>query len=206
MQQVSISFHGYKNSVSFFWCSVWLISVLWYILGSRNSRAKSSPSMMPTTLFSIPHTTKWFLDPPTIVLFYLSSLLPVFSSLLLQLVQKSFARLLYNDFLRNARFNLAYLIVSSNWEFFTFFIMSNIFFPYCSSIDEAAKEKFTSYSSLSLDESYQSRDLEKVFRCFPFLLFLIPRENRVTARFFLFGRFHNNLRNRFMMLKCNQPL
>ncbi|KAH0910542.1 hypothetical protein HID58_033863 [Brassica napus] len=57
----------------------------------------------------------------------------VFHSPYNKLVQKSFARLLYNDFLRNA-----------------------------SSIDEAAKEKFTPYSSLSLDESYQSRDLEKV--------------------------------------------
>ncbi|KAF2563698.1 hypothetical protein F2Q70_00017151, partial [Brassica cretica] len=57
----------------------------------------------------------------------------VFHSAYNKLVQKSFARLLYNDFLRNA-----------------------------SSIDEAAKEKFTPYSSLSLDESYQSRDLEKV--------------------------------------------
>ncbi|KAF3565847.1 hypothetical protein DY000_02015392 [Brassica cretica] len=57
----------------------------------------------------------------------------VFHSPYNKLVQKSFARLLYNDFLRNA-----------------------------SSIDEAAKEKFTPYSSLPLDESYQSRDLEKV--------------------------------------------
>jgi hydroxymethylglutaryl-CoA synthase len=57
----------------------------------------------------------------------------VFHSPYNKLVQKSFARLLYNDFLRNA-----------------------------SSIDEAAKEKFTPFSSLSLDESYQSRDLEKV--------------------------------------------
>ncbi|KAK0586067.1 hypothetical protein LWI29_000434 [Acer saccharum] len=50
----------------------------------------------------------------------------------LQLVQKSFARLMYNDFLRNA-----------------------------SSIDEAAKEKLGPFSTLSGDESYQSRDLEK---------------------------------------------
>ncbi|VVA89822.1 unnamed protein product [Arabis nemorensis] len=58
------------------------------VIGSKNLRAKSSPSMMRTTLFSILHTTN--------------------------------------------------------------------------SIDEAAKEKFTPFSSLSLDESYQSRDLEKV--------------------------------------------
>ncbi|XP_044484013.1 hydroxymethylglutaryl-CoA synthase [Mangifera indica] len=50
-----------------------------------------------------------------------------------KLVQKSFARLLYNDFLRNA-----------------------------SSVDEAAKEKLGPFSTLSSDDSYQSRDLEKV--------------------------------------------
>lgn len=50
-----------------------------------------------------------------------------------KLVQKSFARLLYNDFLRNA-----------------------------SSVDGAAKEKFGPFSTLCGDESYESRDLEKV--------------------------------------------
>ncbi|KAH9721687.1 Hydroxymethylglutaryl-CoA synthase [Citrus sinensis] len=50
-----------------------------------------------------------------------------------KLVQKSFARLLFNDFMRNA-----------------------------SSVDEAAKEKLGPFSTLSGDESYQSRDLEKV--------------------------------------------
>ncbi|KAK6935320.1 Hydroxymethylglutaryl-coenzyme A synthase, C-terminal domain [Dillenia turbinata] len=56
----------------------------------------------------------------------------VFHSPYNKLVQKSFARLLYNDFLKNAR-----------------------------SIDEAAKEKLAPFSSLSGDESYQNRDLEK---------------------------------------------
>nr|AQZ26753.1 3-hydroxy-3-methylglutaryl-CoA synthase [Eucommia ulmoides] len=56
----------------------------------------------------------------------------VFHSPYNKLVQKSFARLLFNDFLRNA-----------------------------SSIDEAAKEKLSPFSSLTGDESYQSRDLEK---------------------------------------------
>lgn len=60
----------------------------------------------------------------------------------LQLVQKSFSRLLFNDFTRNA-----------------------------SSIDEAAKEKLAPFSSLSNEESYQSRDLEKV--CNHLSLFLI---------------------------------
>ncbi|GER30554.1 hydroxymethylglutaryl-CoA synthase [Striga asiatica] len=56
----------------------------------------------------------------------------VFHSPYNKLVQKSFARLLFNDFLKNA-----------------------------SSIDEAAKEKLTPFSSLTNDESYQNRDLEK---------------------------------------------
>ncbi|KAK9668223.1 hypothetical protein RND81_13G042500 [Saponaria officinalis] len=57
----------------------------------------------------------------------------VFHSPYNKLVQKSFARLMYNDFLRNA-----------------------------SSINEDAKEKLTPFSDISIDESYQSRDLEKV--------------------------------------------
>lgn len=57
----------------------------------------------------------------------------VFHSPYNKLVQKSFARLMYNDFLRNA-----------------------------SSINEEAKEKMAPFSNLSIDESYQSRDLEKV--------------------------------------------
>nr|AZB52791.1 3-hydroxy-3-methylglutaryl coenzyme A synthase 2 [Centranthera grandiflora] len=56
----------------------------------------------------------------------------VFHSPYNKLVQKSFARLLFNDFLRSA-----------------------------SSIDEAAKEKLAPFSLLTNDESYQSRDLEK---------------------------------------------
>ncbi|RWR87580.1 hydroxymethylglutaryl-CoA synthase-like protein isoform X1 [Cinnamomum micranthum f. kanehirae] len=50
-----------------------------------------------------------------------------------KLVQKSFARLYFNDFLRNA-----------------------------SSVENDATEKLEPFSSLSGDESYQSRDLEKV--------------------------------------------
>ncbi|KAH6818186.1 hydroxymethylglutaryl-CoA synthase / HMG-CoA synthase / 3-hydroxy-3-methylglutaryl coenzyme A synthase [Perilla frutescens var. frutescens] len=56
----------------------------------------------------------------------------VFHSPYNKLVQKSFSRLVYNDFMRNA-----------------------------SSIDEAAKEKLAPFSSLSNEDSYQSRDLEK---------------------------------------------
>ncbi|XP_050228579.1 hydroxymethylglutaryl-CoA synthase [Mercurialis annua] len=57
----------------------------------------------------------------------------VFHSPYNKLVQKSFARLVYDDFVRNS-----------------------------SSIDEAAKEKLAPFSTLSNEESYQSRDLEKV--------------------------------------------
>lgn len=43
----------------------------------------------------------------------------------------------------------------------------------CSSINEAAKEKLKPFSSLSGDESYQSRDLEKVNRYrYTLILFL----------------------------------
>jgi hydroxymethylglutaryl-CoA synthase len=57
----------------------------------------------------------------------------VFHSPYNKLVQKSFARLYFCDFLRNA-----------------------------SSIDEAAKEKFGPFATLTGDKSYQNRDLEKV--------------------------------------------
>nr|ADI80347.1 3-hydroxy-3-methylglutaryl coenzyme A synthase [Panax ginseng] len=56
----------------------------------------------------------------------------VFHSPYNKLVQKSFARLTFNDFLRNA-----------------------------SSVDESAKEKLAPFSTLTGDESYASRDLEK---------------------------------------------
>ncbi|XP_078440515.1 hydroxymethylglutaryl-CoA synthase / HMG-CoA synthase / 3-hydroxy-3-methylglutaryl coenzyme A synthase [Wolffia australiana] len=57
----------------------------------------------------------------------------VFHSPYNKLVQKSFARLYFNDFIRN-----------------------------CSSVNEEAKVKLEPFSSLSADESYHSRDLEKV--------------------------------------------
>lgn len=56
----------------------------------------------------------------------------VFHSPYNKLVQKSFARLVFSDYLRNA-----------------------------SSVDEAAKEKLAPFSALTEDESYASRDLEK---------------------------------------------
>jgi hydroxymethylglutaryl-CoA synthase len=57
----------------------------------------------------------------------------VFHSPYNKLVQKSFARLYYNDFMRN-----------------------------CSSVDDDAKAKLQPFSNLTGEESYQSRDLEKV--------------------------------------------
>ena len=59
-------------------------------------------------------------------------------------------------------------------------------FLYCSSIDEASKEKFTPYYSLSLDESYQSRDLEKVFHHFPFLIVFDTVSYNIAQSFGLF--------------------
>ncbi|KAA8522332.1 hypothetical protein F0562_013307 [Nyssa sinensis] len=56
----------------------------------------------------------------------------VFHSPYNKLVQKSFARMLFSDFSRNV-----------------------------SSVDEATKEKLRPFSTLTVDESYQSRDLEK---------------------------------------------
>nr|GMD75088.1 Hydroxymethylglutaryl-CoA synthase [Ipomoea batatas] len=56
----------------------------------------------------------------------------VFHSPYNKLVQKSFARLIFNDVVRNASY-----------------------------IDEAAKEKLAPFSSLTGDESYSNRDLEK---------------------------------------------
>ncbi|KAG8050500.1 hypothetical protein GUJ93_ZPchr0009g1978 [Zizania palustris] len=56
----------------------------------------------------------------------------VFHSPYNKLVQKSFARLYYNDFMRN-----------------------------CSYVDNEAKEKLQPFSNLTVEESYQSRDLEK---------------------------------------------
>ncbi|XP_031097897.1 hydroxymethylglutaryl-CoA synthase-like [Ipomoea triloba] len=56
----------------------------------------------------------------------------VFHSPYNKLVQKSFARLIFNDVVRNASY-----------------------------IDEAAKEKLSPFSSLTGDESYSNRDLEK---------------------------------------------
>lgn len=57
----------------------------------------------------------------------------VFHSPYNKLVQKSFARLYFNDFLKSTSF-----------------------------VDEVAREKLTPFSALSGDESFQSRDLEKV--------------------------------------------
>ncbi|KAK4797134.1 hypothetical protein SAY86_029460 [Trapa natans] len=57
----------------------------------------------------------------------------VFHSPYNKLVQKSFARLIFNDFVRSA-----------------------------SSVDETAKENLSPFAALTGDESYQSRDLEKV--------------------------------------------
>lgn len=99
---------------------------------------------------------------------YLSNSIFCFEQL--QLVQKSFARLLYDDFLRNARLLFVFFIplgiMTSSFQKFYLHCACTwgliISASICSSIDEAAKEKLGPFSTLSGDESYQSRDLEKV--------------------------------------------
>ncbi|KAB5573633.1 hypothetical protein DKX38_000827 [Salix brachista] len=99
----------------------------------------------------------------------------VFHSPYNKLVQKSFARLVFNDFERKA-----------------------------SSIDEDTKEKLAPFSTLSGDESYQSRDLEKVSQQVAKPLFdakvqpttLIPKQvgNMYTAS--LYAAFASLLHNK----------
>ncbi|XWS48380.1 hypothetical protein CRYUN_Cryun13aG0071400 [Craigia yunnanensis] len=69
-----------------------------------------------------------------------------------KLVQKSFARLFFNDFLRNARF-----LVQKSFARLFF----NDFLRNASYIDEGAKEKLSPFSGLSNEKSYQSRNFEK---------------------------------------------
>ncbi|EYU39003.1 hypothetical protein MIMGU_mgv1a006016mg [Erythranthe guttata] len=104
----------------------------------------------------------------------------VFHSPYNKLVQKSFSRLLFNDFTRAA-----------------------------SSIDEAAKEKLSPFSSLSNDESYQSRDLEKVFN---HLTYFELKRFRIVMNFRsiiiniinFIDRHHNKWRSRFTMRKYSR--
>lgn len=109
----------------------------------------------------------------------------VFHSPYNKLVQKSFARLMFNDFLRNAR-----------------------------SVDEAAKEKLAPFSSLSGDESYQSRDLEKASQQVAKPLYdamvqpstLIPKQvgNMYTAS--LYAAFASLIHNKHISLGGNRVI
>lgn len=109
----------------------------------------------------------------------------VFHSPYNKLVQKSFARLMFNDFLRNAR-----------------------------SVDEAAKEKLAPFSSLSGDESYQSRDLEKASQQVAKPLYdamvqpstLIPKQvgNMYTAS--LYAAFASLIHNKHSSLGGNRVI
>lgn len=47
-----------------------------------------------------------------------------------------------------------------------FVLPESLLISFTSYIDESAKEKFVPYATLTGDESYQSRDLEKVFDFF----------------------------------------
>lgn len=109
----------------------------------------------------------------------------VFHSPYNKLVQKSFARLLFNDFTRNA-----------------------------SSIDDAAKEKLAPFSTLSGDESYQSKDLEKASQqvAKPFYdakvepTTLIPKQvgNMYTAS--LYAAFASLIHNKHSTLAGNRVI
>ncbi|KDP25525.1 hypothetical protein JCGZ_20681 [Jatropha curcas] len=109
----------------------------------------------------------------------------VFHSPYNKLVQKSFARLVFNDFLRNA-----------------------------SSIDEAGKEKLAPFATLSGDESYQNRDLEKVSQQVAKPLYdakvqpttLIPKQvgNMYTAS--LYAAFASLLHNKHTELAGNRVI
>ncbi|XP_047337799.1 hydroxymethylglutaryl-CoA synthase [Impatiens glandulifera] len=107
----------------------------------------------------------------------------VFHSPYNKLVQKSFSRLLFNDFVRGA-----------------------------SSIDEAAKEKLAPFSTLTGDESYQSRDLEKVSQQLAKTLYdakiqpttLIPKQvgNMYTAS--IYAAFASLIHNKHSSLAGNR--
>uniref|UniRef100_A0A7C9DCJ0 Hydroxymethylglutaryl-CoA synthase n=1 Tax=Opuntia streptacantha TaxID=393608 RepID=A0A7C9DCJ0_OPUST len=109
----------------------------------------------------------------------------VFHSPYNKLVQKSFARLMYNDFLRNA-----------------------------SSIPEDAKEKLTPFSSLSIDESYQSRDLEKISQQIAKSLYdekvqptaLIPKQIGNTYTASLYSAFASLIHNKHTSLAGNRVI
>lgn len=107
----------------------------------------------------------------------------VFHSPYNKLVQKSFARLLFNDVVRNA-----------------------------SSVTDVAKEKLAPFSSLTGDESYQSRDLEKTSQQVAKPLYdakvvpatLIPKQvgNMYTAS--LYAAFASLLHNKHTTLGGNR--
>ncbi|KAM7525680.1 hypothetical protein LguiA_015582 [Lonicera macranthoides] len=107
----------------------------------------------------------------------------VFHSPYNKLVQKSFARLMFNDFLRNA-----------------------------SSVNEASKEKLAPFSTLTGDESYQSRDLEKASQQVAKPLYdakvqpttLIPKQvgNMYTAS--LYAAFASLIHNKHSTLSGNR--
>lgn len=72
---------------------------------------------------------------------------------------------MFNDFLRNARwaitFHLSDICSRARIYLMTFVYTIDV---NCSSVDEGTKEKLAPFATLTGDESYASRDLEKV--CF----------------------------------------
>lgn len=68
--------------------------------------------------------------------------------------------------------------------------MIYLYLSLCSSIDEASKEKLAPFSTLSGDESYQSRDLEKVYLR---TLSKIPNKAILVIHFLFFKTFFSPL-------------
>jgi len=105
----------------------------------------------------------------------------------MQLVQKSFSRLLFNDFLRNARCVTNFLLERSLFLFKVILWTDHPHFCICSSIDESAKKILAPFESLTGDESYQSRDLEKVhlLPAIPFHYIVGSDENEVQSKIYV---------------------
>jgi len=125
--------------------------------------------------------------------------------MILQLVQKSFARLLYNDFLRNARF----LLINYVFRLKVLYLL-NVSEHFLSSI-AAPLTRLPKKSSPLIHLWPLTRVTKAVilkrFSSFLFsFAFDTERKPIYSSICCLFCRCHNKFRNRFMMLKCNQRL
>lgn len=86
--------------------------LLFAFTDTRNFRGNNFLYLMLTTLCFTPHITRsFYYYDLTQIMIYLFLLLLTLLPSILQLVQKSFARLMFNDFLRNARFYSSYAVL-----------------------------------------------------------------------------------------------